>query len=273
MTRAGSGSSCGSLLDPLADEVEALFQGARRVARRAGHARVDAAHVLLAALEPPPAALRGALAAARVDLVVLRDRLERRLAELPRDLTGDDAVELAEAIRPLLRTAGERAARRDRGPVRAVDVIDALLTAPAVADAVHETGADVAALRHALDAGPPAAGAAEARLAEYTVDLTALARAGQLDPVIGREPEIRQLVHVLSRRRKNNPLLVGEAGVGKTAIVEGLAQRIAAGHVPEHLAGCAVCSLDMGRLRRHAVPRRARGADQGPATTSRAPGA
>ncbi|HEX3474998.1 MAG TPA: AAA family ATPase [Kofleriaceae bacterium] len=238
-------------LDALADEVEALFQGARQVARRAGHARVDAAHVLLAALEPPPAALRAALAAARVDLVLLRDRLERRLAELPRDLTGDqaveDAVELADAIRPLLRTAGERAARRDRGPVRAVDVIDALLAAPALAEAVHETGADIAALRQALD-GPPAAGAATARLAEYTVDLTAVARAGQLDPVIGREPEIRQLVHVLSRRRKNNPLLVGEAGVGKTAIVEGLAQRIAAGHVPEHLAGCAVCSLDMGRL-------------------------
>jgi ATP-dependent Clp protease ATP-binding subunit ClpB len=235
-------------LDELADEALALFQAARRVARRAGHARVDAAHVLLAALEPPPAALRGALAAARVDLVVLRDRLEHRLAALPRDATGDDAVELADGIRPLLRAAGERAARRDRGPVRAVDVIDALLAAPALAEAVHETGADVAALRHALDAGPPADGAAAARLAEYTVDLTAAARAGQLDPVIGREPEIRQLVHVLSRRRKNNPLLVGEAGVGKTAIVEGLAQRLAAGHVPEHLVGCAVCSLDMGRL-------------------------
>jgi ATP-dependent Clp protease ATP-binding subunit ClpB len=235
-------------IDTLAEEVEALFQGARRVARRSGHTRVDAAHVLLAALEPPPDELRSALAAARVGIVDLRDRLERRLADLPRDAAGADPVELADSLRPLLRVAGERAAGRGPGPVRTVDVIDALLAAPALAEAVQETGADVAALRRALDARTRPETAASGKVAEYTVDLTALARGSQLDPVIGREPEIRQLVHVLSRRRKNNPLLVGEAGVGKTAIVEGLAQRIAAGHVPEHLVDCAVCSLDMGRV-------------------------
>jgi len=235
-------------IDTLAEEVEALFQGARRVARRSGHARVDAAHVLLAALEPPPDELRSALAAARVGIVELRDRLERRLADLPRDMSADGAVELADSLRPLLRVAGDRAAGRGDGPVRTVDVIDALLAAPALADVVKEAGADVAVLRRALDARTRPETAASGKLAEYTIDLTALARAGKLDPVIGREPEIRQLVHVLSRRRKNNPLLIGEAGVGKTAIVEGLAQRIAAGHVPEHLADCAVHSLDMGRV-------------------------
>jgi ATP-dependent Clp protease ATP-binding subunit ClpB len=233
----------------LAEEVEALFEGARRVARRSGHAQVDAVHVFLAALEPPPDELRGALAAARVGVVELRARLERRLADLPRDAVAGDAVALAETIRPLLRVAGEGAARRGAGPVRTVDVIDALLAAPALAEAVRETGADVAALGRALDPrARPAGAAAPGPLAAYTVDLTALARDGKLDPVIGREPEIRQLVHVLSRRRKNNPLLVGEAGVGKTAIVEGLAQRVAAGHVPEHLVDHAVHSLDMGRL-------------------------
>jgi ATP-dependent Clp protease ATP-binding subunit ClpA len=113
----------------LAEEVEALFQGARRVARRTGHAQVDAVHVFLAALEPPPDELRGALAAARVGLVLLRDRLERRLADLPRGVPAEDAVELADSVRPLLRVAGERAARRGDGPVRTVDVIDALLAA------------------------------------------------------------------------------------------------------------------------------------------------
>jgi len=229
----------------LAEEVEALFHGARRVARRTGHARVDAAHVFLAALEPPPDELRRALAAARVDLLELRDRLEGLLTDLPRDGVGDE-VELADTLRPLLRVAGERAAARGDGPVRTVDVIDALLGVPALAGAVRETGADVAALRRSFEARAP--GQTGGKLAEYTVDLTALARDHKLDPVIGREPEIRQVVHVLSRRRKNNPLLVGEAGVGKTAIVEGLAQRLAAGHVPDHLVDHAVCSLDMGRL-------------------------
>jgi len=235
-------------LEMLAEDVEGLFQGARRVARRSGHAQVEATHVLLAALEPPSDALRSALAAARVGIVDLRDRLERRLTGVPRDPSAGEAVELADSLRPLLRAAGERAAHRGPGPVRTVDMIDALLGSPALAEAVHETGADVAALRRALDAHGRPTEDASAKLAEYTVDLTALARTGQLDPVVGREPEIRQLIHVLSRRRKNNPLLVGEAGVGKTAIVEGLAQRIAAGHVPDHLVGHTVRSLDMGRL-------------------------
>ncbi|HTE51643.1 MAG TPA: AAA family ATPase [Kofleriaceae bacterium] len=232
---------------PMTDEVEELFRGARRVARRHGHAQVDAAHVLLAALEPPPDALRAALASARVTVSALRDRLERGLAERPGAALAEDAIELAEGLRPLLRAAGERAARGG-GPLGALDVIDALLAAPAMAEVLRQSGADAAALRRVLAVRPDPARAPAGRLAEYTVDLTALAREGKLDPVIGREPEIRQLVHVLTRRRKNNPLLIGEAGVGKTAIVEGLAQRIAAGHVPEHLADHAVQSLDMGRL-------------------------
>jgi len=230
-----------------ADEVEELFRGARRVARRLGHGRVGAGHVLLAALEPPPDQLRAALASARVTAADLRERVERRLADVPGGAPADDAIELADELRPILRAAGESAGSRGAGPVRALDVIDAVLAAPAVAGVVRESGTDAAALRRALAARPAAAGAS-GPLAEYTVDLTALARDGKLDPVIGRDPEIRQLVHVLTRRRKNNPLLVGEAGVGKTAIVEGLARRIAAGHVPEHLADHAVQSLDMGRL-------------------------
>jgi len=99
-------------VDALGEDVERLFQGARRVARRAGHARVDAAHVLLAALEPVPDELRGALAAARVGIVELRDRLERQLAELPRGQPGDalEIVELGDGLVPVLRSAGERAA-------------------------------------------------------------------------------------------------------------------------------------------------------------------
>ncbi|MGK9797817.1 hypothetical protein O6250_23960, partial [Salmonella enterica subsp. enterica] len=82
----------------------------------------------------------------------------------------------------------------------------------------------------------------------YTVDLTAAARDGRIDPVIGRDAEIRQMIDILMRRRQNNPILTGEAGVGKTAVVEGLALRIAADDVPPPLRGVALRTLDMGLL-------------------------
>ncbi len=99
-----------------------------------------------------------------------------------------------------------------------------------------------------LSAGPPGTAQHGAALAAYTVDLTAEARAGRIDPVIGRDAEIRQIIDVLMRRRQNNPILTGPAGVGKTAIVEGFARSIAEGHVPPRLAGLVVHSLDLGLL-------------------------
>src|SRR5204862_2001483 len=85
-------------------------------------------------------------------------------------------------------------------------------------------------------------------LAKFTIDLTAQAREGKLDPVIGREEEIRRVIRILSRRTKNNPVLIGEPGVGKTTIVEGLAQRIVNADVPANLAACKLLSLDVGAL-------------------------
>jgi type VI secretion system protein VasG len=104
-----------------------------------------------------------------------------------------------------------------------------------------------AAPREACGAIPAAAPDGQA-LARYTVDLTALARAGKLDPIVGRDDEIRQVIDILLRRRQNNPILTGEAGVGKTAVVEGLAQRIVAGDVPPALRAVTLCGLDVGLL-------------------------
>jgi type VI secretion system protein VasG len=103
-------------------------------------------------------------------------------------------------------------------------------------------------VNNAASGGAPPIAAAIGALDRYTVDLTAQARAGRVDPIIGREPEIRQVIDILTRRRQNNPILVGEAGVGKTAVVEGLALRIVAGDVPEPLAMATLRTLDLGLL-------------------------
>ena len=114
-------------------------------------------------------------------------------------------------------------------------------------------GSSVEATRGAADAavrkpGTPQRGGQNELLEQYTLDLTARARADEIDPVLGREKEIRQVVEILIRRRKNNPIIVGEPGVGKTALVEGLANRIAEGSVPQELADARVLSLDLGAL-------------------------
>src|SRR5204863_6379665 len=121
--------------------------------------------------------------------------------------------------------------------------------------ALREAGADKARVSAAIDAlrGGEKVADADAEehrqaLDKYTIDLTARAEAGKLDPVIGRDEEIRRTIQVLQRRTKNNPVLIGEPGVGKTAIVEGLAQRIVRGDVPEGLKDKRIVALDLGAL-------------------------
>ncbi len=152
----------------------------------------------------------------------------------------------------LRRMAGEISRELEKIPADALRKDFVAVTAPSAEAAAELRGSDGAALGTGAAADgaprPPAAGGRTPNLDQYTVDLTARARAGKLDPVLGRDAEVRQVVDILTRRRQNNPILVGEAGVGKTAVVEGFACRIAEGDVPEPLRHVTLRTLDLALL-------------------------
>src|SRR5271165_3170379 len=221
------------------------FSAATQQATAANHAEITPTHLLAAVLAQPDNISQPLLARVGVEPAVVAERLGTELGRLPRAVGGSEPT-LSRAARDALEQADQL--RRDMGD-EYVSVEHLLL---AMSDQLGVSRDQLlAALREIRGShrvtSPNPEDTFQA-LEKYGRDLTEAAREGKLDPVIGRDEEIRRVIQVLSRRTKNNPVLIGEPGVGKTAIVEGLANRIIEGDVPEGLKGKRVVALDLGSM-------------------------
>jgi ATP-dependent Clp protease ATP-binding subunit ClpB len=246
-------------LNRFTEKAQEALGRAQSIATGAHNQGVDVEHLLAALIEEDQALVPSILKLAGADLGGVRQKLERELAKLPKVTgQGSDAgqVYVTQRLGRVLSAAEQEAGKLKDEYVSVEHLLMATFAEPGAASRVlKESGLTHDKLMDALkkvrgnqrvtSANPEATYQA---LEKYGRDLTQLAAQGKVDPVIGRDEEIRRVIQVLSRRTKNNPVLIGEPGVGKTAIVEGLAQRIVAGDVPEGLKKRRVVSLDMGAL-------------------------
>ena len=243
-------------MDKLTSRFQQALSDAQSLAVGRDHNLIEPAHLLLALVDQKGGSTRPMLAQAGVNVATLRQRLVEALDKLPTVSGQEGNLSVGNDLGRLLNVTDKLA--QDRGDAFIASelfVLAALDDKGPAGQALKAAGASKDAVARAIDAmrgGEKVQdeNAEEHRqaLEKYCIDLTERAESGKLDPVVGRDEEIRRTIQVLQRRTKNNPVLIGEPGVGKTAIVEGLAQRIINGEVPEGLRGRRVLSLDMGAL-------------------------
>jgi ATP-dependent Clp protease ATP-binding subunit ClpC len=246
--------------DRFTERAQEAAQRAAEIIQRYGHNQIDTEHILLALIEQPQGVISQLLDILKIDAENFKERLDYILRTSPKaNIFGGGAgqVFITPRVKRIIDLANQEANRLKDEYISTEHIFLAILTeknTPSarlledlgitrqrVLDAIEE-------LRGGQKVTDPKAETRYRTLEKYSRDLTTLAREGKLDPVIGRDTEILRLIQILCRRTKNNPVLIGEAGVGKTAIVEGLSQQIATNDVPEILMGKTVVSLDLGAM-------------------------
>ncbi|MGM0374392.1 MAG: ATP-dependent Clp protease ATP-binding subunit [Chloroflexota bacterium] len=247
--------------DRFTERAQEAAQRAAEIIQRYGHNQIDTEHILLALIEQPQGAISQILDQLNVSGAELIDRLDYVLKNTQKasifGSRGAGQVFITPRVKRIVDVANQEANRLKDEFISTEHLFLAILnekntpatrllegegvTKERVYDAINQ-------IRGGQRVTDPKAESRYQALEKFSRDMTQLAREGKLDPVIGRDVEILRVIQILSRRTKNNPVLIGEAGVGKTAIVEGLAQKIASNDVPEILAGKKVVSLDMGSM-------------------------
>jgi ATP-dependent Clp protease ATP-binding subunit ClpC len=246
--------------DRFTERAQEAAQRAAEIIQRYGHNQIDTEHILLALIEQPDGVITQILESLNVDAAALTERLDYILRTSPKaNIFGGGAgqIFITPRVKRIVDLANEEANRLKDEYISTEHIFLAILSERSTPAARLLEGAGVTRervneiikqLRGGQRVTDPQAETRYRTLEKYSRDLTTMAREGKLDPVIGRDAEIMRVIRILSRRTKNNPVLIGEAGVGKTAIVEGLAQKISTNDVPEILSGKKVVALDLGAM-------------------------
>lgn len=243
-------------MDRLTSKFQSALADAQSLAIGKDNSQIEPVHLLLAFIDQKGGSIKPMLMQVGFDVNALHRELVAMLEQLPQVASPTGDIQTSQALYRMLNLADKKAQQagdqfissetmllvmvEDRGP------LGKLLSSHGVSQKALKNA--IKNIRGGTSIDDPNAEDSRNSLSKYTIDLTERAEAGKLDPVIGRDDEIRRTVQVLQRRTKNNPVIIGEPGVGKTAIIEGLAQRIVNGEVPEGLKGKRLLSLDMGAL-------------------------